>query len=125
MTSVSQTDQEQLQAHSNSLINSAFVGVLVGHGSMILHFSDGSRVLVQCAFEVSDDKISHTGHGESAETSVLLFQLFNAHVVSIRVDTVGQMIFDFGAGRGIRRIPDGSGFESYVLSTPGGVFPVY
>jgi hypothetical protein len=125
MTSLSQTDLENLQADSNSLTTSAFVGVLVGHGSMILHFSNGSSVLVQCEFEVFDGKLSRPGHGESAATSLILFEFFNEHVVSVSVDVVGQMTFSFGANRGFRIIPAGSGFESYVLQTQNGVFPVY
>lgn len=125
MTSLSQTDLKHLQADSSGLISFALVGVLVGYGSLILHFGDGSSLLVQCAFEVYDDKNSHAGHGESAETSVFLFQLLNQHIVSVQVDMAGQMILDFGAGRGIRIIPDHSGLESYVLRTPRGVFPVY
>jgi len=125
MTSLSQTDLENLQADSNSLATSAFVGVLVGFGSMILHFSNGSSMLVQCAFEVFDGKLSRSGHGESAGTSVILFEFFNQHVVSVTVDVVGQMIFNFDAERGFRIIPNDSGLESYVLRTPKGVFPVY
>jgi hypothetical protein len=125
MATLSQIDHENLQADSNSLTASAFVGVLVGHGSMILHFSNGSSVLVQCAFEVYDNKISRTGHGESSETSTLLFEFFNLPVVAVSVDALGQITFDFGAGKGIRIIPDNSGLESYVPQTPKGVFPVY
>jgi hypothetical protein len=123
--SLSQTDLENLRADSNSLATSAFVGVLVGHGSMILHFSDGSSVLMQCKFEVFDRKLSQFGHGESPGTSVILFEFFNEHVVGVSVDVVGQMTFSFGPERGFRIIPDGSGLESYVLRTPKGVFPVY
>ena len=125
MTTLSQTDLENLQADSNSLVTSAFVGVLVGFGSMIMHFSNGSSVLVQCVFEVFDGNLSRTGHGGSPETSVILFEYFNEHVVSVSVDVIGQMTFNFAVERGFRIIPDGSGLESYVLRTPKGVFPVY
>jgi hypothetical protein len=125
MPTLSQNDLEHLKADANSLVNSAFVGVLVGHGSMILHFSNGSSVLVQCAFEAYEGGLSQTGHGESAETSVFLFPLLNEQVASVGVDAVGQMTFDFGAGRKIRIIPHNSGLESYVLRTPKGSFPVF
>ena len=125
MTSLSQIDLENLQADSKSLTASAFVGVLVGRGSMILHFSNGSSVLVQCEFEVFDGKLSRSGHGESAATSLILFDFLNEHVVSVSVDVVGQMTFGFDASRGFRIIPAGSRFESYVLRTQNGVFPVY
>jgi hypothetical protein len=125
MTYLSQIDLENLQADSNSLTTSAFVGVLVGFGSMILHFSNGSSVLVQCVFEVFDGKLSQSGHGGSPGTSVILFEFFNQHVVSVSVDAVGQITFNFGVDRGFRIIPDGSGLESYVLRTSKGVLPVY
>jgi hypothetical protein len=125
MTPLSQTDLENLRANSKSLTASAFVGVLVGFRSMILHFSNGSSVLVQCGFEVFDGKLSQCGHGESPATSVILFEFFNEHVVNVSVDLVGQMIFNFGTDREFRIIPDNSGLESYVLRTPKGVFPVY
>jgi hypothetical protein len=47
MTSLSQNDFANLQVDSDGLATSAFVGVLVGFGSMVLHFSNGSSVLVQ------------------------------------------------------------------------------
>jgi hypothetical protein len=125
MTSLSQTDLENLRADAASLATSALVGVLVGFGSMILHFSNGSSVLVQCAFEVFGDKLSQSGRGESPGSSVILFEFLNEHVVSVSVDVVGQMTFNFGADRGFRIIPDDSGFESYVLRTPKGAFLVF
>jgi hypothetical protein len=125
MTSLSETDLENLRADSKSLTASTFVGVLVGFGSMILHFSNGSSILVQCGFEVFDGKLSQSGHGQSPGTSVILFEFFNEHVVNVSVDLVGQMIFNFGTDREFRIIPDNSGLESYVLRTPKGVLPVY
>jgi hypothetical protein len=125
MTSLSETDLENLRADSKSLTASTFVGVLVGFGSMILHFSNGSSILVQCGFEVFDGKLSQSGHGQSPGTSVILFEFFNEHVVNVSVDLVGQMIFNFGTDREFRIIPDNLGLESYVLRTPKGVFPVY
>src|SRR4051812_45145000 len=100
MTTLSQIDLENLQADSTSLVTSTFVGVLVGFGSMILHFSNGSSVLVQCVSEVFGGKVPRSGHGQSPETSVILFEYFNEHVVSVSVDMVGQMTFDFAAERG-------------------------
>ena len=125
MASHSQIDLQKLVADSNSLTGSTFVGVLVGAGSMILHFSDGSSVLVQCTFETYENTISRTGHGESPGTSTILFEFLNEDVVGVSVDAVGQMTFDFGAGKGIRIIPDSAGLEAYVLRTPRGVLPVY
>jgi hypothetical protein len=125
MTSLSQNDFANLQVDSDGLATSAFVGVLVGFGSMVLHFSNGSSVLVQCVFEVFDGKRLRSGHGQSPETSVMLFEFFNEDVIRVSVDAVGQMTFKFDADRWFRIVPDGSGLESYVLRTPTGVFPVY
>jgi hypothetical protein len=125
LRAVSQSDLENLRADATSLATSAFVGVLVGFGSMILHFSDGSSVLVKCVFEVFDGRLLQSGHGKSPGTSTLLFGFFNEQVVSVSVNAVGQVTFNFGVEKGFRIIPDGSGFESYVLRTPKGVFPVY
>ncbi|WP_213739144.1 hypothetical protein [Bradyrhizobium sp. dw_411] len=125
MTSLSQSDLENLRTDASSLATSAFVGVLVGFGSMILHFSNGSSVLLQCVFEVFDGRLLQSGHGASPGTSAILFEFFNEQVASVNVDTVGQLTFNFGVERGFRIIPDGSGFESYVLRTSKGVFPVY
>ena len=125
MISLSQADTEKLQIDSNSLTMSILVGVLVGSGSMVLHFSNGSSVLVQCSFETYSDETSHSGHGESPGTSGILFEYLNKDVVAVKVDTTGEMTFDFGASGRIRITPDGSGLESYVLRTAQGVFPVY
>jgi hypothetical protein len=124
MNSLSKMDLENLQADLGSLITSAFVGVLVGYGSMILHFSNGSSLLMQCPFEANEGSVSRAGHGEHADTSLALFQFLNADIVDVTVDGVGQIDFDFGARRSLRIIPENSGFESYVLQTSKGTFPV-
>ena len=64
-------------------------------------------------------------HGESPGTSTILFEFLNKDVVGVSVDAVGQMTFDFGAGKRIRIIPDSGGLEAYVLRTLRGTFPVY
>ena len=124
MNSLSKADLENLQADLSSLTNSALIGVLVGYGSMVLNFSNGASLLVQCPFDANDGLVSRAGHGLSADTSTILFQFLNADIVGVSVDGVGQIDFDFGAGRGLRIIPDNSGFESYVLRTSKGIFPV-
>ena len=125
MTSFSQTEWKNLQADLSGLKTLIFVGVLVGAGSMIFNFSDGSSLLVQCPFEAYDDGTSNMGHGESPGTSVILFGFLNEHILDAGVDAVGQVTLKFSAGRGIRIIPDNSGFESYVLRTSKGVSPVF
>jgi hypothetical protein len=125
MTSLSDTDLENLKADLSSLKRSTFVGVLVGAGSMILHFSDGSSVLVQCPFETYDGDTSNKGHGESPGTSLILFTFLNEHVGDVSADLTGKIKLEFETSKGIQIIPDNSGFESYVLRTSKGVFPVY
>jgi hypothetical protein len=124
MPTLSPAEWENLQADLSGLKTLIFVGVLVGAGSMILHFSDGSSLLVQCPFEVYDDGTSNKGHGQSPGTAVILFGLLNEHIFDVSVGVDGQITLAFGAARGIRIIPDSSGFESYVLRTAKGVTPI-
>lgn len=125
MTSFSQIDRENLQAALGSVKGSLFTGVLVGAGSVILHFSDRSSETVLCPFEVFDGEVSNTGHGESPATSLALFGFLDERIGDASVDEIGQITLIFGTDRGIRMIPDKSGFESYVFGTPDGVFPVW
>jgi hypothetical protein len=125
MAILSQAEWEHLQAELRGLKTSLFVGVLVGVGSMILHFSDGSSLLVQCPFEMNDAGISNAGHGESLGTSAILFGLLNEHVSDVSLGNDGDITLKFSSDRAIRIIPDNSGFESYVLRTIRGVFPVF
>jgi hypothetical protein len=125
MATLSQADQANLQAELNDLKSSIFVGVLVGAGSLILHFSNGSSILVQCPFETVDDGPSARGHGESPTTSAILFGFLNSRVADVTVDAAGLAELRFGQGRGIKIIPDDSGFESYVVRTSHGVSPVF
>ena len=124
MSSLSSTDHANLQADLGGLKNALLMGVLVGAGSIVLKFSDGASVLVQCPFEVEEAGQSHSGHGESPATSATLFGLLNHRVSGAKVDKRGRTTFDFEAGGKIRLIPDDSGFEAYVVNTTSGVFPV-
>jgi hypothetical protein len=124
MNFLSKMDLENLQADLGGLTNSALVGVLVGYGSIVLNFSNGASLLVQCSFDANDGLVSCAGHGLSADTSTILFKFLNADIAGVNVNRAGQIDFDFGAGRCLRIIPDNSGFESYVLRTSKGVFPV-
>jgi hypothetical protein len=115
-----------LRADLGCLRKQAFTGVLVGVGSIILHFGGGScALLIQCPFEVHEGGISKNGHGHSRETSVILFDFLNQDVVDTHVDPSGQIALEFSERRTVKIIPDHSGFESYVLSTPKGVHPVF
>jgi hypothetical protein len=125
VSSLSQTDFENLQADLTGLKGSLLMGVLVGAGSIVLNFSNRATVLIQCPFEAYDGKVSSSGHGESPETSVILFRYLNKSVTDTNADRLGRATLVFNAGTGMRITPDDSGFESYVLSTSKGVFPVY
>ncbi|WP_212668150.1 hypothetical protein, partial [Salmonella enterica] len=61
---------------------SIFTGVTVGVGSLVLLFSSGARVMIQCPFQCGEKGHLHTGHGENLSTSNFLFPLLN-QVVSI------------------------------------------
>lgn len=100
------------------------MGVLVGVGSIVLNFTCGSRLLIQCPFEVYDGRNSSSGHGEALDTSPLLFGILNQPITDVRVGPQGETSWAFGAHKGIRVIPDNSGLESYVLSTSKDVFLV-
>jgi hypothetical protein len=125
VTMLSKPTRDKLQAELNDLKDALFVGVLVGVGSIILQFANGSTLLVQCPFAVQNLGVSHMGHGETADTSMSLFGLLNEQVSTVLVDASGQTTLEFGTSRSIRIIPDHSGYESYVVRTSKGVFPVF
>jgi hypothetical protein len=125
MAELSLIEIDVLKAELGCLRKQAFTGVLVGVGSIILHFGGPCTLLIQCPFEVSDGAISKKGHGELRETSVILFDFLNQHVVDTHVDRTGQIALEFSERRTVKIIPDRSGFESYVLSTPKGVHPLF
>jgi hypothetical protein len=117
-------DLNVLRSDLAGLANQTLTGILVGVGSTVLHFSDGSSVLVHCSFEALDGRTKVIGHGENPADSVALFGLLNQSVSSTGVDVRGAATLHFRSGGAIRIIPDNSGFESYVLRTSKGVFPV-
>jgi len=121
---LSTTEIDVLNDSLGCLRGQAFTGVLVGVGSIILHFNGVCSLLLQCPFEVCEGATTKSGHGESRETSANLFDLLNQCVVDAHADPTGQIFLTFGGRRTIKIMPDRSGFESYVLSTPKGVHPV-
>lgn len=117
-------DLSRLQADLRSFEGAKLVGVLVGGGSLILEFSNSASLLIQCPFQAEDDGMVRSGHGEQPKTAVILFDFLNADVNKTTVDPMARGEFVFGARRRIRIIPDDSGYESYVVRTSNGVFPV-
>jgi len=96
MPALSNDDLKSLSADLNGLKDSSLVGVLVGDGSIILNFANGSSILVQCPFETAVNGISATGHGEDAETAIHLFEFLNTHIVDAAVDHRGLITLKFG-----------------------------
>ena len=123
MAILSQVDLADLQSKFESLETSFLSGILVVEGSMTLRFSK-TTILVRCPFEVKGEKDSSRGCGTSPETSAIMFQFFNQNVMSTDVNRYGEATLVFENGHSIRIIPDDSGSESYVLTTPTGAFPV-
>lgn len=103
---------------------SIFTGVTVGIGSLVLLFSSGARVMLQCPFSCEINDQFNTGHGEEITTSHYLFPFLN-HEVKFCV-MLNDDIFSlcFGENKCIQIIPEGNGFESYVISTSYGEHPV-
>jgi len=115
-------DLKKLHADLRSLEGTNFTGVLVGYGSMILQFSNGSSVLVQCPFETCHDGAAGNGHGEEPKTALVLFDFFNAQVKTTLVDQAGRAELVFGSTSSIRIIMDDWGFDSYIVRAKKGVF---
>jgi hypothetical protein len=118
-------DLESLSADLKGLKGSLLVGVLVGEGSIILHFNSGSSILVQCAFETVVHDCEAAGHGEIAATAIHLFDFLNGKVIDATNDENALITLKFGAAKKLQIRPDKSGLESYVLRTPKGVLPIY
>lgn len=124
MPALAQCDPNVLQSDLAGLANTTLTGILVGVGSIVLNFSDGSSVLVQCPFEALEGRTKTSGHGENPADSVALFGLLNKSVSSADVNESHEATLHFQEGGAICIIPEHSGLESYVVRTSNGVFPV-
>lgn len=112
------------QNELNEFEQAFFTGVTVGVGSLVFLFSTGVTILVQCPFKCGKPGYLVDGHGESLMTSINLFSLLNQMVVSagmIEGSTFKLVLSDESE---IYIIPDNSGFESYVITTSQGPYPV-
>lgn len=103
---------------------SIFTGVIVGVGSLVLLFSSGGRILIQCPFQCRGEKHYQNGHGEDLTTSVLLFPMLNQKVYSCSMLDGEVLKLCFSRECCIRIIPEKNGFESYVITTSHGDYPV-
>lgn len=103
---------------------SIFTGVTVGVGSLILLFSSGARVMIQCPFQCGEKGQLHTGHGENLSTSNFLFPLLNQVVRRCSVVDGEILRLSFDNERYIQVLSENNGFESYVITTSYGDYPV-
>jgi hypothetical protein len=103
---------------------SIFIGVTVGVGSLVLLFSSGARVMVQCPFQCGEKEHLLIGHGEDLSTSNFLFPLLNQVVRRCSVLDGEILSISFDNERYIHIFPENNGFESYVITTRHGDYPV-
>lgn len=103
---------------------SIFIGVTVGVGSLVLLFSSGARVMVQCPFQGGEKEHLLIGHGEDLSTSNFLFPLLNQVVRRCSVLDGEILSISFDNERYIHIFPENNGFESYVITTRHGDYPV-
>ena len=99
-------------------------GVTVGIGSLVLLFSNGAQILLQCSFECSKEGILRFGHGEDINTSPILFDYMNCRVNTVTVDDNSVITLKFETCDDLKIIPDRNGLESYVITTVHGICPV-
>lgn len=103
---------------------SIFTGVTVGVGSLVLLFSSGARVMIQCPFQCWEKDRLLTGHGEDLSTSKFLFPLLNQVVRRCSVLDGEILSLFFDNEKYINIYPENNGFESYVITTSHGDYPV-
>lgn len=101
-----------------------FTGVTVGIGSLVLLFSSGTRILIQCPFRCEKKNSFHVGHGEDISTSNLLFSYLNQRVELCSLLDGEILKLFFGNESNIYIVPESNGFESYVITTSQGDYPV-
>lgn len=103
---------------------SIFTGVIVGVGSLVLLFSSGTRIMIQCPFQCGEKDHLIAGHGEDVMTSNLLFPLLNQKIESCTILDCEILKLSFSDQRDVYIIPESSGFESYVITTSQGDYPI-
>lgn len=106
------------------ITSSMFIGITVGVGSLVLLFSSGARVLVQCTFQCGKEGKKEMGHGEKIMTSVLLFPFLNKKIKQANMLDGSILKLVLSDDEEICIIPENNGFESYVITTSYGEYPV-
>jgi len=99
-------------------------GVLVGVGSIVLHFSGDAQVAISCPFKIEGRQGLEFGHGENPYTSLLMFKCLNENVVRASVHDGRILRMDFRTGVTMTITPEHVGLESYVVSIGEEVIPV-
>jgi hypothetical protein len=99
-------------------------GVLVGIGSLVLHFSGEAQIAISCPFKIEGDQGAEFGHGENPYTSLLMFKCLNDDVIGSSVDNGHILRLAFRSGIVLTILPDHAGLQSYVVSIGGEVIPV-
>lgn len=112
------------QSELDELDQAIFTGITVGVGSLILLFSTGVTILVQCPFQCGRNDHLLAGHGEELMTSTLLFPFLNQRIKNVEMMDGSILKLVFHNVYEIYIIPDASGFESYVITTSQGAYPV-
>lgn len=103
---------------------SIFTGVTVGIGSLVLLFSTDCRIMIQCPFKCGKKEHLLEGHGEDVITSSLFFPILN-HMVETCSLLEGEILhLSLSDGNCIYIYPEDNGFESYVITTSQGDYPV-
>jgi len=103
---------------------SIFTGVIVGVGSLVLLFSSGTRITIQCPFQCVEKGHLLAGHGEDVATSNLLFPLLNQKIESCSILEGEVLNLAFSNQDHIYILPESSGFESYVITNSQGDYPI-
>lgn len=106
------------------LCNTILTGVTVGVGSLVLLFSSGAQILLQCVFECTEGSIARSGHGENPNSSQILFGCLNHRVDVAVMDNNDVLILRFDDGMDLRIVPEQNGLESYVVTTRHGICPI-
>ena len=104
--------------------HTTLTGLTVGIGSLVLLFSSGAHVLLQCIFECNENGIVQSGHGEDVRSSPILFGFLNHRVINATLDIDLVLSLYFDDGKYLRIVPEENGLESYVVTTRYGICPI-
>ena len=99
-------------------------GVLVGIGSLVLHFSGEAQIIISCPFRIEGEQGLEFGHGENPYASPLMFKCLNDDVVGSSVEDGHNLRLNFRSGIIMSILPDHVGLESYVVCIGGQVISV-